>query len=129
MMLIGMNWKLITLGILLLLIIAMGVVIYKTGKPYNHFSFAVQKLGIVAFVVIATGILINFGKNSCIHTTLWVLITTSGVSMVTILFSGALLSLDKLQKSMQIAHKISSFTFLLFIIGTFFLVYKSQIGY
>lgn len=108
-------------GILVLATIVFGILIHKTGKPYNTALFAVHKLTTLGFIVLLSFIIINyikintlsFGFNACLIFAL--------LSVIALFISGAMLSLEKLNNTMLLIHRIATTGFVICII---FIIWK-----
>lgn len=109
---------------LILLLLAMGVVLRKTGKPYHNTVLAFHKLASLGFVVLTSVLLAGYIKTNGINLFIAITLAIACLSTLVLFFSGAMLSLGKLQIPMQILHKISTFILLISTTGLFFAVFK-----
>ena len=106
---------------LILITLTMGVVLHKTGKPYNTLFFTVHKLATVAFAVITIKMAIAFAKSYGVEGLITILIISSVLSLLGLLASGGAMSLDKSHELMHMIHRISTAIFVISISG---LLYK-----
>lgn len=104
-------------GILFVLIIIMGFVTKGMGRPLNTAVFTVHKLMALAFVVYSVINVIGLLKNSQTNALMWAMIFVSGLLVITLFATGAILSFEKpAAKIIQILHNISP-TLLMISIG------------
>lgn len=111
----ALNKVLICAGLMLITLVV-GVILTRSGKPYNTAVFTIHKLAAVAFAVIAVILFVNFNKAFGMDMTDWILAVLMGVSLIGVMVSGGLISTDQYEVIMKIIHKIS--TALLLFSGT-----------
>jgi hypothetical protein len=92
---ISITLKLAAIGILFLLIVATGIWLTRTGKPYNPVLFNVHKVISLAGVVITGIVVYNMLVGIETIPVMWVLVIATGVFFIALLVTGGLLNLDK----------------------------------
>jgi hypothetical protein len=109
---------------LITLTIVLGYFLQKTGKPYSPWIFQAHKLLTIAFTVFMVFILISFIRANGIAPIYTVMLIAAGVSLILLMISGGLLSVDHMEKPMELLHKATALTFTLSIAGIFYLLLK-----
>ena len=104
----GYSGKLIISLVLLILIIIVGIVLHKTGKPYNTLLFNLHKLASVALVVIIVLLSVKYFKEIDAGLLFYIILGFSSVSFIVLFISGAMMSLDRMHEIMRIIHIIST---------------------
>lgn len=95
-------------GILFVLIIVMGFVTKGMGRPLNTTVFTVHKLMALAFVVYTVINIFGLRKNSQINAVMWAMIIVSGLLVIILFATGAMLSFEKpAAKIIHILHDVS----------------------
>ena len=100
--------KIIINSALMLITIVLGVVLHKTGKPYNNLLFTAHKLITLGFVVYLAIVMVNYDKLNGFNPLLVAFTVLLMLSVIALMVSGALLSLDKLETAMLKLHRIST---------------------
>lgn len=102
--------KFITPGIIFLLTLASGVWLSNSGKPLNTVLFNFHKLIALATVIITAIQIFEILKNTEIQVLLITLIIFTGLCVLALFISGALLGLGKPVNNILIAiHKVAPF--------------------
>jgi hypothetical protein len=98
----------ITSGIIFLLTLVSGVWLSLSGRPYNGLLFNIHKL-IALGAVIATAIQIsNTLKNTEFQVVLIMLVIVTGLCVVALFVTGAMMSLEKLNHNVMLTiHRIA----------------------
>ena len=109
---------------LLLLIIVLGFVLQKSGRPYSDLVMGVHKLIALGLVVILTIFFYQFLKISPQGFLFYALLVLGILSVLALFISGGLLGLGKIEVLMRLLHKISSTFFILALAGLFYLFIK-----
>jgi len=104
--------KIITSSVLLILLVVAGIYIHRTGKPYNTFVFTVHKLFTVAMIIILVITVKNYLGATDVSSLLYLLVGGAGLALAGLLISGGMMSLDKLQETMLVVHRICTGVFL-----------------
>jgi len=99
--------------ILVLIIIALGLMLHKSGMPYNKVWLALHKFATIGLIVFISVILINVSRNSGIDMIPIISVIVSVISVVLLMGSGALLSLDKWHISMLWIHRFATLSFII----------------
>lgn len=105
--------KILISSIMIILLIPAGIFIHKTGKPYNNLVFTLHKLLTIAMVIIMLFVIVNYLKVTDIPAIQSVILGTAAISLLLLFISGGMMSLDKLQDSMLVVHRITTGLFLL----------------
>jgi hypothetical protein len=93
--------------ILLILTFAAGFWVSRSGKPYKAAIFNIHKLLALAAVIFATIVVVNLLKISTHSSLVITLFVLSGVSVIALFATGALLSAQKtISKTWQLLHHI-----------------------
>ena len=102
--------KFLTPGIIFLLTLAFGVWLSYSGKPYNGILFNIHKLIALGAVVITGMQIYKFLQEAQIETLLIILVVLSGLCVVTLFVTGAMMSAEKLDYKMMLTiHKVMPF--------------------
>jgi hypothetical protein len=110
---------------LFLLVLALGFILHKVGKPYNVALFNAHKLISLGLVVYLSFIIYGFAKQNDLTFNLYLFISLAAVSVIALFVSGALLGMDRMNELMLIIHRISTGSFticLMFLLYSVFLV-------
>ena len=87
--------KIIGTGLLFLLTIVSGIWLSNSGKPLNSLIFNIHKLIALGSVIFTAIVIRNLLKDVEIKTVILTLIILTGLFVLTLFISGALLSLGK----------------------------------
>jgi len=101
-----MDSKIITTGVFFLLTIVSGIWLHNMGKPLNTLILTIHKLLALAAVIFTIIIVYNLHKNVEIKTILLILIVITGLSLLVLFISGALLSIGKLQGNILLTSQL-----------------------
>jgi hypothetical protein len=104
--------KIIISSVLLILLVVAGIYIHLTGKPYNTFVFTVHKLFTVAMIIILVITVKNYLGATDVSSLHYLLVGGAGLALTGLLISGGMMSLDKLQETMLVIHRICTGMFL-----------------
>ena len=121
----GLNTKTIIDIALLLITLILGIILHKTGKPYQQLILAVHKIGTLAFGVYTILLVVHQLKLYEWDALLVVCSIIAGISLIALIASGALLSNDKQPDMMLKIHRIASAALLLSTAGIFYEIFKS----
>ena len=105
---------------LVLITIVMGLILHKSGKPYNTIIFSIHKLATIAFLIFIVVIVVNHIRINGSDGIFITFLIASIISVFALMISGGLMSLDRMQGIMMIVHWISTFIFLICISGLFY---------
>ena len=98
----------LTLGIVFLLTLAFGFWLSRIGKPYNGILFNIHKLLALAAVIVAVFEIRKMIQSEGTIPFYNVLIALTGVSIITLFATGALMSIGKLNYAVSLTiHKIT----------------------
>ena len=112
--------------VLILFTVFAGIVLHKSGKPYNHIIFAIHKLTTVVCVVLLIKMIIPYVNNHELNILTIILIMLSAISILGLIVSGGAMSLNKSPELMLTIHRVSTFVFLLTISGLFYTFYQNE---
>jgi hypothetical protein len=102
--------KFFTPGIIFLLTLVLGVWLSYSGKPYNGILFNIHKLIALGAVVITGMQVYKLLQETQIDTLLIVLVILTGLWVVTLFATGAMMSAGKLDYKMMLTlHKVMPF--------------------
>jgi len=107
------TFKLISSILLVILTIGMGIILHRSGKPYNTGYFTIHKISTIAFLVLLISIINIYLKGGGINSLFTFSCITGSVSLLALIISGALMSLDKMTDLSLLIHRISTFVFVL----------------
>lgn len=113
-----MELKIAINAILLVITIIAGLFMHKMGKPYNNIVFSIHKFATIGFVVFLAFLLFNYSKTYDIELYPSIFAAMAALSVLVLMISGALLSLDKFFDRMLLVHRISTFTFVVFVVAS-----------
>jgi hypothetical protein len=100
----------------------MGFVMSGMGRPLNSTVFTLHKLIALAFAVYTAINVIGLLKNAQINAVIWALIFVSGLLVITLFATGAILSFEKPAANfVHILHNISP-VFLVISIGLMYYI-------
>lgn len=87
--------KYLVTGLLFLLILTVGMLLKKAGKPYPIALFTIHKLTALAFAVYTVVNLTGLLKN--VHTSglIWGMLVVAGLCVIALFSTGAILSFEK----------------------------------
>lgn len=111
-----------------LVILILGVILNRIGKPYNEVLLAFHKLASLAFLIYLTVFLINFAKQNEMALILYILISIALLSAIALFASGAFLSQDKMNELMLLIHRISTGSFLLTLVVLLRMVFQKLLN-
>ena len=98
----------LTLGIVFLLTLAFGFWLSRAGKPYNGVLFNIHKLLALAAVIVAVFEIRKMLQSDGLIPFCNVLIALTGVSIIALFATGALMSIGKLNYAVSLTiHKIT----------------------
>ncbi len=119
--------KFTTPGIAFLLTLAFGVWVSQGGKPYNGILFNVHKL-IALGAVIVTALQISKAlQNAELHSALIALIVVTGLCVVALFATGALMSADKLNYVVMLTvHRIAPLVAVIAMVAAVYLLYTGK---
>ncbi|MFO8023466.1 MAG: hypothetical protein R6U65_13440 [Perlabentimonas sp.] len=103
---------------LFLIVLALGFILNKVGKPYNDALFNAHKLISLGMVVYLSYVIYNFAKLNDLNFNLYFFISLAVLSLIALFVSGAFLSMDRMSKLTLNIHRLStgSFTISLIIV-------------
>jgi len=104
----GINLTLAISIVLVLITIALGLMLHKSGMPYNKVWLALHKFATIGLIVFMSVILINVSRNSGVEALPIITVILSVISVLLLMGSGALLSLDKWHISMLWIHRFAT---------------------
>ena len=98
---------------LFIALVAMGVILHRTGKPYHPLLFNIHKLLTVAWIILMGVLLLNHPgiavqqmiHNICVGFTL--------LGILALLFSGGMMSLDRMHETMLKVHRLATVVMML----------------
>ena len=100
--------KFSTPGILFLLTLVSGFWLSSAGKPLNSIIFNIHKLIALAVVITIIIQLYNLHKVTDVHTLILLLIVFSGLCVVALFATGALMSLEKMNYTVLLnIHRVA----------------------
>lgn len=98
----------LTIGIIFLLTLAFGFWLSRIGKPYNGILFNIHKLLALAVVIVAVFEIRKMIQSEGTIPFYNVLIALTGVSIIALFATGALMSIGKLNYAVSLTiHKIT----------------------
>ena len=118
----GLTVKIIGNSALVLATIITGIILHRTGRPYNGLIFTIHKLVTIAFVILIARILIVHIHSHGTTALFLTLLVLSALSVIILAFSGGAMSLDKMYNSMLIVHRIATAIFIVCIAGIFYTI-------
>lgn len=98
--------KLFLAGTALVLTIVLGMILNRTGKPYHTALFTFHKLIALAGFILLLLMVIQSIRTAGAGTLMIVLVFATGIAFAGILLSGAMMSLDKQFRMMQVLHQV-----------------------
>ena len=110
--------------VMVLITVIAGFTLHQTGKPYNNFYFAVHKLLTVGFAVFMTRIIVNLLKEDQFETLHYLFLVLAILSILALIFSGGMMSLNKMQEVMVQIHRYSTILFIICISGVLYTIYQ-----
>jgi hypothetical protein len=122
MILTGLPLKVIINSAMIIVTLAMGFVLHRSGKPYSNIVFNIHKILTLGFVIWITKIIVSYLKVHELNTVFLILISLSVLSIITLMASSGFMNLNKLDNIMHIVHRISAAIFLLSISGLFYTI-------
>jgi len=118
-----MMGKIIIIGILSLISIITGFILHNLGRPLNTLIFTIHKLSAVAIVILMGMIIFNFLKIYGIGSIILFISILVTLSLVVLLVSGALLSINKFSNSVPTLLIIHNIATVVVVISIIVLVY------
>jgi hypothetical protein len=109
--------------VLILITIITGFALHKTGKPYNNIRFTLHKLLTIGFVVFLSIIIVNHMKQGGIEIYHILFLAGGILAVLALLFSGGMMSLDKMQEGMLLVHRMSVILFMICLSGIIYIIY------
>lgn len=109
-----MELKIAVNAVLVVITIIAGLFMHKMGKPYNSVVFNIHKFATIGFVVYLTFLLFSYSKTHDIELFPSIFAAIAAISVLALMVSGALLSLDKFFDRMLLIHRVSTFLFIIF---------------
>ena len=114
----------LTLGIVFLLTLAFGFWLSRIGKPYNGILFNIHKLLALAVVIVAVFEIRKTLQSEGTIPFYNVLIALTGVSIIALFATGALMSIGKLNYAVSLTiHKITPIPATMTLIAAIYLSY------
>lgn len=112
-----MELKIALNAVLVVITIVAGLFMHKMGKPYSMVVFNIHKFSTIGFVVYLAFLLFNFTKTHQIDYSSSIFVVFAAISVLALMVSGALLSLDKFFDRMLLVHRISTVSFVFFVVA------------
>ena len=101
------TFKIIIIGLLFLFTIVSGVWLSNSGKPLNTIIFTIHKLIALAAVIFTAIVIHNLLNIVGVENVILILIMVTGLFVLTLFLSGALLSLGKTVNDILLTiHKV-----------------------
>jgi hypothetical protein len=113
-----MELKIALNAILVVITVVAGLFMHKMGKPYNNIVFNIHKFATIGLVVYLTFLLFNYSKTHDIELFPSIFAAMAAISVLALMISGALLSLDKFFDRMLLIHRISTLSFIIFVVAS-----------
>ena len=114
----------LTIGIIFLLTLAFGFWLSRIGKPYNGILFNIHKLLALAAVIVAVFEIRKMLQSDGLIPFCNVLIALTGVSIIALFATGALMSIGKLNYAVSLTiHKITPILATMTLIAAIYLSY------
>ncbi len=110
----GINLNIIVNIALIVVTIATGLIMHKSGKPYN-FLTSIHKLTTIGFVIFLSFIFVYYINTHELHNYFLIILSLAILSIISLFVSGTFLSLDKITSTMSGLHKISALIFLVLV--------------
>jgi VIT1/CCC1 family predicted Fe2+/Mn2+ transporter len=104
----------------LLVTLVLGVILHKTGKPYQQLILALHKIGTLGFGVLIAILLVHQLNGLGGDAWLVVCFIIAGISLLALVASGALLSADKPHDAMLKVHRVATLLLLFSTTGIFY---------
>ncbi len=82
-------------GIIMAITIVIGIWLSRSGKPYNNVVLTVHKLIVLVNIVFAVLLFINIYKTAIVGSFLITLTSIAGLSVLSLLATGAVMSIKK----------------------------------
>jgi len=116
--------KIIISSILLFLLIAAGIYIHRTGKPYHTLIFGIHKLFSVALIVILSLVFNHYLKGIDPGVFHYLLPGVMILALACLLISGGMMSLDRNQQPMLVIHRVFTGVFLVGFLPFVYMIFK-----
>ena len=116
--------KIIINIILLVLLIAAGIYIHRTGKPYHTLIFGIHKLFSVALIVILSLLFNQYIRGTEAGFLHYLLPGIMILSLLCLLISGGMMSLDRNQQPMLVIHRIATAVLLAGFLPFVYIIFK-----
>ena len=104
--------KIIISSILIVLLILAGVFLHQKGEPYNVILFSIHKVLTIVMIILMALVVLRFFRQEDVSMIYYVLSGIIALSLVGLLVSGGMLSLDKFHAAMLRIHQVSTLVFL-----------------
>jgi hypothetical protein len=115
-----MTTKAITNITLILIIVITGIFLNNVGKPYKTGLFTIHKITAVGLIYFIIRILFSIKYFEGMNLFSELLLGLCALSILGLLISGGLLSLNKSNELMLTIHRVSTFSFLSALSGIFY---------
>jgi hypothetical protein len=121
----SLTMKLSGLGILVIAIIVSGVLLAKSGKPYNPVLFNVHKLISLAAVVLGGIWVYNLYGSPHSGNLLITLIVVAALLYIVLFVTGGMLNVEKpFEDTLRVIHKYTPAVAVIFTVVIFYLLLK-----
>ena len=100
--------KLIVSIILFIALVAAGVFLHRTGKPYHALPFNIHKLLSVAWIILMGVLLHNHSGIAISQSIHNICVVFALLGILALLFSGGMMSLDRMHETMLKVHRIAT---------------------
>jgi hypothetical protein len=110
---------------LILITFIIGYILHIKGRPYNNALFTVHKLSSVAFIIFTAIIIVSFVRANDPGTLFMAMLAVASFSIIVLLVTGGMMSLDKLHLQMMWVHRIFSGAFVISIAIIFYRLINS----
>jgi hypothetical protein len=97
---------------LLMLLIAAGIFIHRTGKPYNTLVFGIHKIFTITLIVIMVTMVKNYLSEREVGLAHYLIVCAAALTLTGLLISGGMISLDRHRKTMLLMHHVCTAVFL-----------------
>jgi hypothetical protein len=118
----GITTKVMINIALILITMIMGFILHKTGKPYNSALLTIHKLATLGFVIFISFVLVSYTGNYGLSVSFTAFLILAILSIIGLLVSGGMLSLDRMHFTMMWLHRIFAAGFVICIAVIFYKV-------
>ena len=107
-MTITSNLKLISSVSVFIILVIVGIILHRSGKPYQPLTFNLHKLLTIVWIILMVGMLRSLSGELFDMPLLYISLGITALGILILMFSGGMMSLDRMHELMLKVHRLTT---------------------